>query len=759
MTEIADASATSPQKNMAIFAAGCLILGLLVGGAIARAIWGTPARLSSDATQLLPDGWRNLDAPEFLLAAEKIFNKPEPPPVDHQWEIMEFAWTQFLSDPQFVEQADWKTLQRAIRLLPHRRVQVRDSGGTVAEELAADQRLSDDIGAFRARILERIGTDTRILVGDSYLDLIRLSAALERLGSSGDERRRVFLNWMARNDWQQLDLIELGDLLENIVVAKAPVRAARWTGSITAPSTARYTFSQLRQYRGDPVLKLKIDNAVVLHSTPTGTGPDGGSSERFRSQPILLTAGKPVAIEVELVLDDNQLKYLREPDVQFGLGLMWEAEGMESQLVPEAVFSPPQGFSGKRGTGLKGEYFSDVKFQNLLHARLDPALDMFWVGVPVPKHASECQSVRNACLAKAQIAGAIDALKSKELSLFAGNSLWRVAGEMRLPDRREFVRGLARKRNVLEATDEFAMGRLLRTIYFLPEKDHLPLLQAWAEARPQPRLRLDPIPGSRSGNYYISNFPRLYAVGQYFQGPYWADAERLWEKHLAGGGGECHLALAYPTGLAAHDAGEEMRKKYLGRIESALSSKSLSGDARATWLMARALAKETFVSGPVRPALGLDDLESAVAVASTNDGRFWALEELVVRLGALGYSQRTNGALDQFQSSFSAPSQQAKMARWRKEVNYLEALYAARQAEREIEPIHSYIAEMESRLATASEKKDKAAIARFQKMIESANLRLNRAKEAVGPKMQSLKEAEAVLTGQTLPKKQQDTKI
>ena len=182
------------------------------------------------------------------------------------------------------------------------------------------------------------------------------------------------------------------------------------------------------------------------------------------------------------------------------------------------------------------------------------------------RHAGQCQSVRNACLVKVQIREAIDSLRSKELLHFAGNNLWRVAGEMRLPERRQFVRGLAKKKNLLEASDEIAMGRLLRTIYFLPDKDHLELLRAWAEARPQPRFRLDPVPGNRSGDYYISNFPRQFSTGQFYQGPYWADAELIWEKYLVRGNGECNLALAYPTGLAAHDAGIAARKKYLDRI-------------------------------------------------------------------------------------------------------------------------------------------------------------------------------------------------
>ena len=212
--------------------------------------------------------------------------------------------------------------------------------------------------------------------------MIRLSAALERVGATPDERRAVFLLWMTRNDWRQLELIELSDLLENITVAKGPSRSARWTGFITAPVTGQYIFSQLRQYRGDPVLRVKVGDAVVLDSTPTGNGPDGGSQDRFRSRPVSLSAGQRVAFQAETVLDENLLKYVTEPDVQFGAGLMWECDGLARQLITEKAFSPPQGSAGNGAAGLKGEYFEDVKMEKVLDTRLDPALDMFWVTVP-----------------------------------------------------------------------------------------------------------------------------------------------------------------------------------------------------------------------------------------------------------------------------------------------------------------------------------------------------------------------------------------
>ena len=179
-----------------------------------------------------------------------------------------------------------------------------------------------------------------------------------------------------------------------------------------------------------------------------------------------------------------------------------------------------------------------------------------------------------------------------------------------------------------------------------------------------------------------------------------------------------------------------------------MSSKNLSGDARATWLLARALTKETFVSGPVRPGLGLEDLESAVIVASSKEYQFWALQELMVRFGALGYADRAATALDRFQTAFTDLQQQAAMSRWRKETIYLAALYSARQSERDLEPISSYIAEIQTRLASAKKGGQPDDVDRYQKMIDNAQSRLKREKNALGPKREALKKAESELTGQ-----------
>ena len=156
-----------------LFAGSCLLAGLILGGLAARAIWGkasaaVPAPPLEPVTAL-PDDWRDMEAGDFFLSVEKLLGAQRPPTIDHQREVMEFAWTRFLSDPQFAAQGDWETVVRAVRLVPQKRADLRNPTETVTDQLSADGQLNQDMREFRTRVLERIATDEKILTGGNIL--------------------------------------------------------------------------------------------------------------------------------------------------------------------------------------------------------------------------------------------------------------------------------------------------------------------------------------------------------------------------------------------------------------------------------------------------------------------------------------------------------------------------------------------------------------------------------------------------------------
>jgi len=211
-------------------------------------------------------------------------------------------------------------------------------------------------------------------------------------------------------------------------------------------------------------MKIWVESKLVLDSTPS---PE--PTNRFRSQPVSLTAGKKTEIRVEIALDPEQLvKNIDQRDVQFGAGLLWESPKLASQLVPASSFSPPEGYGQAGATGLKGEYFEDPKLEKLVDTRLDPAIDMFWTRGAVVSHPDRFQIVLAEVWPRSQNEVLAGRLPPDELVPL-----------MRLPQRREWVIWLAGQEDVLKRIDERTMARLVSHIYFLPGKEHLALLKAW----------------------------------------------------------------------------------------------------------------------------------------------------------------------------------------------------------------------------------------------------------------------------------------
>lgn len=317
--------------------------GMSVGLGVWGIVLGTPAlgeEPASGPPSTMPAGWTNLAAGPFFAEVSKLVKATPPPTKDHQREVVEHAWTRFFNDPQFTAEADWPTIERAMSWAL-RRWELRITGTTDEEKAASRAQLEEQMQALRERMRARVAQEESILQGKSYADVVKLYYRLRWLRTE-DQQLQLLMRWMDLNDWRQTNYQHLNELLSQFLGAsKGPVTGARWSGFITAPATGQYTLSQLRQYRGDPVMKIWVGGNQVLDSTPTGSGPEGGNPDRFRSQPVSLTAGQKVSLQVEIALDPAHLKHIKDPDVQFGAGLLWESSQLTKQLVPESALSPP----------------------------------------------------------------------------------------------------------------------------------------------------------------------------------------------------------------------------------------------------------------------------------------------------------------------------------------------------------------------------------------------------------------------------------
>ncbi|WP_299039742.1 GH92 family glycosyl hydrolase [uncultured Pseudokineococcus sp.] len=131
-----------------------------------------------------------------------------------------------------------------------------------------------------------------------------------------------------------IDFTDLRDRYER-VAGRGEHVAARWTGRLSAPATATYTFSAT----GDDGFRVLVDGEPVLDRWA-----DEGEVEQT-SAPVELSADRAHDIRVEHV------QVTGEAD----LVLRWSSPQLAEQVVPSSAFSPPPGYlDAPRGTSVTG---------------------------------------------------------------------------------------------------------------------------------------------------------------------------------------------------------------------------------------------------------------------------------------------------------------------------------------------------------------------------------------------------------------------
>ena len=180
--------------------------------------------------------------------------------------------------------------------------------------------------------------------------------------------------------------------------------------------------------------------------------------------------------------------------------------------------------------------------------------------------------------------------------------------------------------------------------------------------------------------------------------------------------GECNLELVYLTAFSAQV--DHKPRLLLKRLHDILADETLTGNQRVTWLIA--LTYTECVAVP-RPQLlrGTRHLKEAMNVAEDEDYRFWALQELAVRYGAVGNTKRLNRLLDESGRQFTKPEQVAAMNSWREKVTEYATVMQQRAARQAVVSQASHIRELERRLKNAREAGDDEAAARWQRLLSS----------------------------------------
>jgi hypothetical protein len=226
--------------------------------------------------------------------------------------------------------------------------------------------------------------------------------------------------------------------------------SVRWTGQLNVPANGRYTFSPFTSVGADGVMKLWINDQLILdtsittsesepdqasESTPTSTTGNSvqkTSAKKESPKPILpvgaiaLTVGKPADFRLEYVRSPIPPKReeLRRISGYPAAVLAWRSEVMERQIVPPGVFTPPQDFVKESKQGLKGEYFADTTFQKRVAVRVDPNIDFLWdVGRIALEYRDSQREIATAVAAKITSSGYLTSLSPSESKEFVQKQL------------------------------------------------------------------------------------------------------------------------------------------------------------------------------------------------------------------------------------------------------------------------------------------------------------------------------------------------
>lgn len=595
------------------------------------AVCGQPA-----AQGAIPSNWQELSA-EALLESVKTTIQADGDGFAEREQVAAHVWRQFLQDPAFIAGADWEVARSLASLFSDADVAV---GETTSGELRSE---------LVAGLSSRLRSDEDLLGGLGVYSLGAETKRLERLGATPGHTADAFAAWMDHNDWRDFDLASLYNLYSWVSADAVDRRhfSARWTGSITAPRTAEYTLRQIQQYSGtNSQLLVTIGGQAVLDSRDKERGP-----ERFESHSVTLTAGEPTPIVVEMRHDVSRIDYSEGAPM---VVLTWESAGMPEAIIPSSAYAPPEGFGEKGASGLQGEYFAGMDFSDLKVTRLDPALDIVSSWPPIaPVHQVKSAAVLDTCVEKLTDDAFLGAAVEEGNQEVFSHLLWRIAYRMSATERERLVETLLANPRVLAYLTPEAMGRLYQAVYFLPGGQPVELLGRWSLERPQPRCQVGVFPGWSEGSYQQVNLDYYWLIGRFLQGPYHDNAERLLSEYLVREDGECNLTIAYILAFSGKD--RSMREILLDRLADQLEQDDLSGDIRATWLIAKAFAEEVPQGlGRPRPLRGIRSLEEAIEGAQSANIIAWVTQEIAARMLAQGEADAAKSLVLERLDAFAA---------------------------------------------------------------------------------------------------------
>lgn len=671
----------------------------------------------------LPENWKSLSSEDFKPVMETFFSQTPSPSAADAKEVAQHAWETFLATPQASMDLSVPTATALMKMVrPRQSTLIPIATPPVQREFreGMNARWVD----LAEQVLNQLQAES-LMTGNLSISAINdwssIIAEAPQTHSIKALAEALATTWLASNDPLSLgnsELLALHSMLKRDLVNPA-LFSARWSGTLTPPSTGHYQFEQIRTDGGNGGLKIWLDETLVLDTTLPAANCSRVAAD-FRGTAIPLQQGQTRVLRAEFSYDKNRLAH-RYDDLMgtylFPRVLVyWRKDDGERQLIPQSAFAPPADLAPAGTAGLKAEYFNDVQLGELVQSRLDPGLGVLNCSTIAPAQLQAyrkiVEEVWRRCLPNA---AATEALHEENFLFFHSQIPYEVNAWQAL----DLMDRLTRSSSLLSKLDNHQFRATWVPLGVMTGSERVRYFTTWVTQRPVPvadLYRLD------KTAYYSGNHQIYRNLGRWFHGPDDQDLLDLWHNHTSAEDGSCRLYAFAVAVYAFIDTHRHRELKQL--IHDKLAALPATGDATATWLWARAVAKEAaLLDLQTRPELAREDLTHAYLAASSQVLKQKLQREWIMRQFALNQIPQALEEITQTLANNPGPE-------WQKELETLKTRGEAllpRMRSWEQEQIQATAAarhdaelvQLRERLEKAQGRGDDEAAAKYQARIQA----------------------------------------
>lgn len=513
-------------------------------------------------------------------------------------------------------------------------------------------------------------------------------------GLSDSERALAASQWMDANDWQsgsRKHRVQLVELLNSDLVPNKLQFSARWTGYLVPNATGTYTLSLWDYYKETALdTKVWVDGNLVLDCS----GPE---SERvFRSGGVELTASERVPIRIEMRFHRTVEHKIAKPNVI----LSWESQVLPRQIIPTGNYQPPDDYTGQGSNGLKGEYFSSDTLEDLVTTRLDPELSYVWEAFAiVPEYGD-----RQRQIVDPMIPEILASLNDPEIvGMDDADAFWCAYALEEVLTTRESMRVLSALKNY-PALNAARSTRDLFLFYwrfrYLPDHLGADLVAQWCAVHPLRESQFGTYPNYDYSEFY-GNYNYPWRLGNHL---ILTGDDAYLEPMLDEADGSCNVSLASVLSFAHQKAGT--LDDWYDYLESQFDNPALSGDVKASWMLARGFAEEIRLGGEPIPTAGLEWLAQAYVAAGSEQMKRHILRERCTRLAAADRGDEAHALLDEAGGQHDNPEAQIGISQWRETIDTLSQRFVEMRAAESDARKQAYIDVLQRRLDNARSRGD-----------------------------------------------------